>query len=134
MYQHREESRGERRFFLLSFDSFVFFHTISRYFLSDWTLFNSHCSDMPLTSSAKKAHKQSLVRASRNRRFSDLYKETLKTFERALKAGNVEEATTTLSKLYSRVDTLVKKNILHKNNAARKKSSFSKTLKAALTK
>ena len=89
---------------------------------------------MPLTSSAKKAHKQSLVRASRNRRFSDLYKETLKTFERAIKAGNVEEATTTLSKLYSRVDTLVKKNILHKNNAARKKSSFSKTLKAALTK
>jgi small subunit ribosomal protein S20 len=87
---------------------------------------------MPLTSSAKKAHKQSLVRASRNRRFSDLYKETLKTFERALKAGNVEEATTALSKLYSRVDTLVKKNILHKNNAARKKSCFCKdALKAA---
>jgi len=89
---------------------------------------------MPLTSSAKKAHKQSLVRASRNRRFSDLYKETLKTFERSLKAGNLEEATTALSKLYSRVDTLVKKNILHKNNAARKKSAFAKMLRAASAK
>ena len=89
---------------------------------------------MPITSSAKKALKQSQTKASRNRRFNALYKETLKAFSQAVKAVSVEEATTLLSKLFSRVDTLVKKNVLHKNNAARKKSKFSKMLKSLTTK
>lgn len=89
---------------------------------------------MPITSSAKKALKQSETKASRNRRFTALYKETLKAFERAVKGSETKEATSLLSKLFSRVDTLVKKNILHKNNAAHKKSRFSKMLKSLTTK
>lgn len=89
---------------------------------------------MPITSSAKKALKQSQTKASRNRRFNALYKETLKSFERAIKAASTEDATTLLSKLFSRTDTLVKKNIIHENNAARKKSKFSKMLKSLTVK
>lgn len=89
---------------------------------------------MPITKSAKKALKQNETKHSRNRRFVALYKEVLKSFERAVKAGNVEEATKLLASVYSSVDTLVKKNIIHINNAARKKSSFAKTLKSVSVK
>lgn len=88
---------------------------------------------MPNTSSAKKALKQSQTKASRNRRFNALYKETLKAFEKAVAAKSADGAEL-LAKLYSRVDTLVKKNILHINNGSRKKSRFAKMLKAVSTK
>jgi len=88
---------------------------------------------MPITSSAKKAMKQSETKRSRNRRYTALYKETLKAFEQAIKSGSTE-GMTILSKLYSRVDTLVKKNILHRNNASRKKSRFAKMLKSVSSK
>lgn len=89
---------------------------------------------MPITKSAKKALKQNDTKHSRNRRFVALYKEVLKSFERALKTGNVEEATKLLTSVYSSVDKLVKKNIIHVNNAARKKSAFAKTLKSVSAK
>jgi small subunit ribosomal protein S20 len=85
---------------------------------------------MPNTSSAKKALKQSLVKRSRNRHFSALYKETLKVLETAIKAGDAKVAAESLPKTYSRIDTLVKKNILHVNTAARKKSALAKRVKA----
>jgi small subunit ribosomal protein S20 len=88
---------------------------------------------MPNTSSAKKALKQSQTKASRNRRFNALYKETLKAFQKAVEAKSAD-ATELLAKLYSRVDTLVKKNVLHINNGSRKKSRFAKMLKAVSTK
>jgi small subunit ribosomal protein S20 len=88
---------------------------------------------MPNTSSAKKALKQSQTKASRNRRFNALYKETLKAFQKAIATGSTD-AVEILSKLYSRVDTLVKKNILHINNGSRKKSRFAKMLKSISTK
>lgn len=88
---------------------------------------------MPNTSSAKKALKQSHTKASRNRRFNALYKETLKAFQKAVEAKSAD-ATELLGKLYSRVDTLVKKNVLHINNGSRKKSRFAKMLKAVSTK
>jgi small subunit ribosomal protein S20 len=84
---------------------------------------------MPVIQSAKKALKQSEKRASRNRHFNELYKEALKSFERAINDGTIKtQWGELLSALYSRVDTLVKKNILHKNNAARRKSRFAKLL------
>lgn len=88
---------------------------------------------MPNTSSAKKALKQSQTKASRNRRFNALYKETLKAFQKSVEAKSAD-AVEILAKLYSRVDTLVKKNILHINNGSRKKSRFAKMLKAVSTK
>ena len=88
---------------------------------------------MPNTKSAKKAMKVSEKKRSRNRRYSAITKESVKALEALLAsekkdAKKIEEA---LSLVYSRIDTLEKKNILHKNTAARRKSSFAKMVKSA---
>jgi small subunit ribosomal protein S20 len=82
---------------------------------------------MPVTKSAIKAHKQSLTKRSRNKHFVALYKETLKKFERAIAVGAADVGEI-LSHLQSAIDTLVKKNVLHANTAARRKSAHAKTL------
>ena len=87
---------------------------------------------MPNTKSAKKALKVSEKKRSRNRHFLALLKESVKAFEAVTKeekkdAKKLNEA---LSLVYSRIDTLEKKNVLHKNNAARKKSAFAKIVKS----
>ncbi|MDP5038850.1 MAG: 30S ribosomal protein S20 [Candidatus Gracilibacteria bacterium] len=95
---------------------------------------------MPIIKSAKKALKQSVKKHSRNEHFKNLYKETRKAFEAAIKAGDVEAARTVLlnvknegktvkSGLQSNIDKLVKKNIIHKNNGDRKKSKYATMLK-----
>jgi small subunit ribosomal protein S20 len=71
---------------------------------------------MPNTSSAKKALKQSLTNRSRNKHFSALYKENVKALEKAVKAGEKKESLEILAKVYSSIDKLVKKNIIHSNN------------------
>lgn len=87
---------------------------------------------MPITSSAKKALKVSEKKHSRNRHFQALLKESVKSFEALLHAEKKDQKKleTALSSVYSRIDTLEKKNIIHKNTAARKKSSFAKLLKS----
>ena len=87
---------------------------------------------MPNTKSTKKALKVSEKKRSRNRHFLALLKESVKAFEAVTKeekkdAKKLNEA---LSLVYSRIDTLEKKNVLHKNNAARKKSAFAKIVKS----
>lgn len=84
---------------------------------------------MPTTKAATKALKVSQKKRSRNRRYLELFKEATKKFEKAQIEGNNTDLTEALSLVYSRIDTLEKKNILHKNNAARKKSAFAKVLK-----
>jgi ribosomal protein S20 len=71
---------------------------------------------MPNTSSAKKALKQSLTNRSRNKHFSALYKENVKALEKAVKAGDKTETANLLSEVYSSIDKLSKKNIIHPNN------------------
>ncbi len=82
---------------------------------------------MPITKSATKAHRQSLTKRSRNKHFLALYKESLKAFQKGVAAG-LENVNDLLSNLQSSIDTLVKKNILHGNTAARRKSSAAKYL------
>ena len=91
---------------------------------------------MPNTKSAKKALKVSEKKRSRNRRYSAITKESVKALEALLAsekkdAKKIEEA---LSLVYSRIDTLEKKNILHSNTAARRKSSFAKLVKSVTSK
>jgi small subunit ribosomal protein S20 len=83
---------------------------------------------MPNTKSAKKALKVSEKKRSRNRHFLALLKESVKAFEVAIKEEkkDAKKINESLSLVYSRIDTLEKKNVLHKNNAARKKSAFAK--------
>lgn len=84
---------------------------------------------MPTTKAATKALKVSQKKRSRNRRYLELMKEATKKFEAAVSAKDSAATNEALSLVYSRIDTLEKKNIIHKNNAARKKSAFAKTLK-----
>lgn len=87
---------------------------------------------MPTTKAATKALKVSQKKRSRNRRFLDLFKESTKQLEALLTSGGDSKAIAdALSKVYSRIDTLEKKNIIHKNNAARKKSAFAKSVKVS---
>ncbi len=85
---------------------------------------------MPNTSSAKKALKQSLTNRSRNKHFSALYKENVKALEKAVKAWETKEVPALLAEVYSSIDKLSKKNIIHSNNGSRKKSKFAKLAKS----
>ncbi|MBS9783943.1 30S ribosomal protein S20 [Candidatus Gracilibacteria bacterium] len=86
---------------------------------------------MPITSAAKKALKVSKKKYSRNRHFLALLKESTKALESLINAEkkDVKKITEALSVVYSRIDTLEKKNVIHKNNAARKKSAYAKLVK-----
>ena len=88
---------------------------------------------MPNTKSAKKALKVSQKKRSRNRRYNELTKESVKALEAliATEQKDVKKIAEALSIVYSRIDTLEKKNILHANTAARRKSTFAKLVKSA---
>ena len=51
-----------------------------------------------------------------------------------IKDGKAEEAAKFMPKVYSIIDTACKKDIIHKNNAARKKSRLAKALNELQTK
>ena len=97
---------------------------------------------MPIIASAKKQLRQNKKRKSRNDNFKELYREARIAFEKAIKANDAAlaksiyvnekdaEGKTKKAGLQSIIDKLVKKNIIHKNNAARKKAKFVKMLKS----
>jgi len=95
---------------------------------------------MPIIKWAKKALKVSRKKQVRNNHFKWIYTELRVAFEKAIKAWDVETAKSVWfnkkedgknvkSGLQSTIDKLVKKNIIHKNNWARKKAKFAKMLK-----
>ncbi len=53
-------------------------------------------------------------------------KKTIKKFKAALEAKDKNEAQSTLKLLYKKIDKAAKRNLLHKNTAARRKSVFSR--------
>lgn len=77
----------------------------------------------------KSAQKRILV-AERNHERNVAFKTSIKTQVKkvleAVKAGLVDDAKENLKKAYSLYDKAVSKGILHKNNAARKKSRLTK--------
>jgi len=79
---------------------------------------------MPIIKSAIKRAKQTVVRRSRN--FA-----TKRTLKDASKAFVAKPSAKTLSELQSAIDTAVKKNVLDKNTAARRKAQYSKIAKEA---
>ena len=68
---------------------------------------------MPIIKSAKKALKQNLKKKSRNDRFKALYRESRRSFEKAIEAWELETATNILPSLQSVIAKLAKKNIVH---------------------
>lgn len=91
---------------------------------------------MPIIASAKKQLRQNVKKRKRNDAFRSLYREKRIAFEKAIKAKDLKAAQelytnqkdkdwkTTQAGLQSLVDKLIKKNIIHPNNGARKKAKF----------
>lgn len=85
---------------------------------------------MPKNLSAIKKHKVSLRNAHRNK----VYKSIIKTkVKKCLLSSQLIETSKDkslmLSEVYQIIDKAVKRGVLHKNKAARKKSSLSRKLK-----
>ena len=90
----------------------------------------------------KSAKKRILV-AERNRQVNKSYKSTVRTlikktivncenYKKDPNTENQELVKTSLNQAYSLIDKAVKKNILHKNNGANKKSRINNLVKNAL--
>ncbi len=81
---------------------------------------------MPITKSAKKAHKRSLVLRERNKEFVLRMKMAIKKFLK-----NPQKTQEELAKVYKYIDKCCKVGIIKKNTAARKKARVTKALSQA---
>lgn len=79
---------------------------------------------MPNIKSAKKRVKVTEVKTLQNKMFKSAMKTSVKKYKAAVDAGNKDLAEKTYADAVAMVDRAVTKGILHKNNAARKKSSM----------
>ena len=92
-----------------------------------------------------KSAKKRIQIAERNRLINKSYKSTVRTltkktlencekYQKDPNENNEGLVKTSLNKAFSLIDKAVKKNILHKNNGANRKSKINKFVKATLTK
>jgi small subunit ribosomal protein S20 len=84
---------------------------------------------MPITKSAKKALRVSTRRRAINDRTKKVLKEGKKAVEKLAAGAQWKEAKKSLSAAYSAIDKAVKKGVIKKNTAARKKARLSKIAK-----
>ena len=90
---------------------------------------------MPNIKSAKKRVKVTETRTMQNKALKSALKTSLKKCEAAIASGDLELAKTQYTATIKDVDQAVAHGIIHKNNAARKKSRFTRLLnKATATK
>ena len=87
---------------------------------------------MPNIKSAKKRVKVIEKKTLRNNMIKSAYKTAVKKFEQAIEAGNIDEAKVLFSEATKKIDQAWTKGVIVKNTAARKKSSLSKKLNAAM--
>ncbi len=88
---------------------------------------------MPLLKHAIKKARQDKLRTARNR----LLKEQLHDAIRAVEDGATKKGTdlpAALKEAYKRIDKAAKQNLIHKHNAAHKKSRLARLTKAAASK
>ncbi len=81
---------------------------------------------MPVTDAAKKAVRRDEKRTRVNKRRKRAMKEAIKQVEKLVSDGDFEEAKEALPAAQKAIDKAAKKNIIHENNAARKKSRLAK--------
>ena len=91
-----------------------------------------------------KSAKKRIQISERNRLINKSYKSTVRTltkktlencenYKKDPNDENKELVKTSLSKAFSLIDKAVKKNVLHKNNGANKKSKINELVKTTLT-
>ncbi|MDW7740369.1 MAG: 30S ribosomal protein S20 [Bacillota bacterium] len=83
---------------------------------------------MPNIKSAAKRARQNITRENRNRRVKSILKTSIRRFEESLQSGDMEEAQAKFYNAVRQIDKAAAKGIVHKNNAARKKSRLSRLL------
>ena len=83
---------------------------------------------MPNIKSAKKRVLVTEAKTLQNQMFKTSLKTSIKKYEAALAAGDKALASETYKAAVKKIDKAVAKGILHKNNAARKKSALVKRL------
>ncbi len=89
---------------------------------------------MPIIKSAAKRVRQAEKRQKRNLQFKRSLRESTKSLEAAVAEKQPKKKLDELlANIYGAYDTAVKKNLIHKNKAARKKSSYSDLVKSAST-
>ena len=84
---------------------------------------------MPITQSAKKALRGSLVKKAMNDRNKKNIKESVKKIEKLVKEKKQSETKKLLPEAYSVIDKAAKRGVIKKNTASRKKSRLSKITK-----
>lgn len=89
---------------------------------------------MAITSSAKKAIRSAARKRVFNIRRADHMREEIKKFQKLVAGGKVAEAEKMLSAVYKAVDKAMKRGVIKKNTAARKKSRLVKFLRKKATK
>jgi len=81
---------------------------------------------MPITKSTKKALRQSITRRKRNIKRKDAIKSVTKEIKKLLTNNKKKEALGLIPSAYKAIDKAVKRKILKKNTAGRKKSLLAK--------
>lgn len=83
---------------------------------------------MPNIKSAKKRVQLSRVANEKNKMAKSILKTSLKKFDAAVSAGDAATTDSAYKAAVKTIDQAVKKGILHKNTAARKKSSIARKM------
>lgn len=84
---------------------------------------------MPITKSAKKAHRASLSKRVFNLERKDKVAKSVKSLKRLVATGDKKGALEAMRQVQKALDKAVKGNTLKKNTASRKKSRLSKLVK-----
>ncbi|MBT4384167.1 30S ribosomal protein S20 [Candidatus Peregrinibacteria bacterium] len=85
---------------------------------------------MPILKSAKKRVLQTKVRQARNYNTRTALRKAIRAVLDAVDASDSAAAEKALQVAFKAIDTAEKKNILHKNTAARRKSSLARSVAA----
>ena len=83
---------------------------------------------MPITKGAKKAHRASLRKKVFNDRRKRVMKEAVKKVKTLVLKKDKKAANSVLSEAYKAIDKAMKRGIIKKNTASRKKSRLSKMI------
>lgn len=86
---------------------------------------------MPIIKSAKKRVRTAEKAAIRNSKTKRSLKSAVKAFHKAITGGDKKKVVKAHGEAQSALDKAGKKNVMHKNKVARKKSQLSKAAKAA---
>ncbi len=83
---------------------------------------------MPIIKSAKKALRQTKRRSDHNEQLRKKLNRSLKSLKKALNASDKKKSQALVSDIFSQLDKAEKRQIIHRNKAARKKSQLARKI------